>query len=70
MKQVTLKESIVEAIEEARILECARDFFEVDNVITTAMRLSGAPYSFTVEIYEKIFSERNVLTLPTESITL
>ena len=53
----TLHESIVEAIEEARILECARDTFEIDNVIVTAMRLSGAPYSFTKEIYQKMFSK-------------
>jgi hypothetical protein len=41
----TLEELIVEALEEAKILECARDKYEEDNVMLTAMRLSGAPYS-------------------------
>jgi hypothetical protein len=48
--QKTLEELIVEALEEAKILECARDKYEEDNVMLTAMRLSGAPYSFVEQI--------------------
>ena len=46
----TLEELIVEALEEAKILECARDKYEEDNVMLTAMRLSGAPYSFVKKV--------------------
>jgi hypothetical protein len=46
----TLKELILEALEEAKILECARDNYEEDNVMLTAMRLSGAPYSFIEQV--------------------
>jgi hypothetical protein len=46
----TLEELIVEALEEAKILECARDNYEEDNVLLTAMRLSGAPYSFIEQV--------------------
>lgn len=49
-KSQTLKELILEAVEEARILECARDSYDEDNVLLTAMRLSGAPFSFIKEV--------------------
>jgi hypothetical protein len=51
----TLKELIVDAIEEARILECGRGEYDEDNMLFTAMRLSGAPFSFVKEIYEDLF---------------
>ena len=41
----SVRETITEAINEAVIMECARDRFEEDNLLTTAMRLSGAPFS-------------------------
>ena len=43
-----------EAITEARIMECARDVYDESNVLLTAMRLSGAPYSFIQETFEKM----------------
>lgn len=46
---MTVRETIKEALEEAVIMECAREEFDRDNMILTAMRLSGAPFSF-VEI--------------------
>ena len=49
-KAQTLKELILEAIEEAKILECARESYDKDNVLLTAMRLSGAPFSFIEEL--------------------
>lgn len=49
----TLRELIEEAIVEARILERARAVYDVDNMLLTAMRLSGAPFSFVQMIYEK-----------------
>jgi hypothetical protein len=49
-KNQTLKELILEAVEEARILECARESYDEDNVMLTAMRLSGAPFSFIKEV--------------------
>jgi hypothetical protein len=49
-KPQNLKELILEAIVEARIMECARDVYDENNVLLTAMRLSGAPYSFIQEV--------------------
>jgi hypothetical protein len=59
----SLQELIVEAIEEARILECARETYDTNNVILTAQRLSGASFSFTNEIYKKMFSGGVDITL-------
>lgn len=41
-----LKVVIEEALEEAEILEMGRTNYDPDNMLLTAMRLSGAPYSF------------------------
>jgi hypothetical protein len=49
----TVRELIEEAIAEARILECARATFDVDNMLLTAMRLSGAPFSFVEMVYDE-----------------
>lgn len=50
--QQNLKEMILDAIVEARIMECARDVYDEDNLLLTAMRLSGAPYSFIQETFD------------------
>lgn len=50
----TVRELIEEAITEARIMEAAREVFDVDNMLLTAMRLSGAPYSFVETVYERV----------------
>lgn len=47
----TVREMIEEAITEARILEAARDVFDVDNMLSTAMRLSGAPFSLVEYVH-------------------
>lgn len=49
----TVRELIEEAIIEARILESAHEMYNEDNMLLTAMRLSGAPYSFVEMVYEK-----------------
>jgi hypothetical protein len=49
----TLQELIVEALEEARILECALDDYDEDHVLYVAQCLSGAPYSFVEKIYSQ-----------------
>ena len=48
----TLYENIVEALEEAKILECVRDEYEESNMLYVAQRLSGAPFSFVQEVYQ------------------
>lgn len=53
-KPHNLKDLILEAITEARIMECARDVYDENNLLLTAMRLSGAPYSFVLETFEKM----------------
>jgi len=47
----TLYEEIVEAIEEAKILECAREEFDKDHMLFVAQKLSGAPFSFIEQVY-------------------
>jgi hypothetical protein len=47
----TVYELIIEAIEEAKILECAREEYEEDHMLYIAQRLSGAPYSFIEDVY-------------------
>lgn len=54
MKDLTLEQNIRDAIQEAMILETARDSFDRENVIYTAQRLSGAPYSFVKEIFSEM----------------
>lgn len=54
MKRLTLREEIEDAIEEAKILECARDTYDEDHVIFIAQKLSGAPFSFINEIYRSM----------------
>lgn len=49
-----LSEEIIEAIEEATILECALDEYDEDHILYVAQKLSGAPFSFV----QKIYSER------------
>lgn len=49
--QKNLREEIIEAIEEATILECALDQFDHDHVMYVAQKLSGAPFSFVQKIY-------------------
>lgn len=51
---LTLYDLIVDALNEAVILEAGRGVYDRDNIIYTAMRLSGAPYSFTEEVAERI----------------
>lgn len=56
---MTMRQLIEEAIIEARILESARAVFDVDNMLLTAMRLSGAPYSFVESLYvNELMDER------------
>lgn len=52
MRSETLFDLIKEAIDEAKILECARDNYEEDHVLYVAQRLSGAPFSFIEEVYQ------------------
>ena len=53
MKELTLREAIVEGLVEAKILECAHIRFNVERMLLTAMRLSGAPYSFVQTVYDE-----------------
>lgn len=46
-----LREEIVEAIEEAIILQCALDQYDEDHVLYVAQRLSRAPFSFVQKVY-------------------
>jgi len=53
MEDKTVLELIKEALEEAKILECAHDEYREDNMLLTAMRLSGAPFSFIEQVYHQ-----------------
>lgn len=54
---MTLREMIEEAIVEAEIMEYARAVFSLDNMLLTAMRLCGAPYSFIEEVYNETIAD-------------
>ena len=49
----TVQELAIEAIEEACILEFARDKFDETHMLETAEGLSGVPYFMIREIYER-----------------
>lgn len=51
MENKTVKTLIEEALEEAHILEQARDVYDQDHMLYIAQRLSGAPHSFVEEVY-------------------
>jgi hypothetical protein len=53
MVEKTLYELIVEALEEAKMLEMGVSEPDEDHMLLTAMRLSGAPYSFVEQVYQK-----------------
>ena len=53
MRKLTLKEEIEEAIDEAKILECARDTYDESHMLFTAMKLSGAPFSFVEQVFRE-----------------
>lgn len=48
---MTVKDMIVEALREARIMEMARDNPDNDHMLFVAQRLSGAPFSFIEQVY-------------------
>jgi len=51
---MTLEETIEEALREAQILEQARAEPNREHMLFTAMRLSGAPHSFVVEVAKRM----------------
>lgn len=53
LENKTLQMIIQDAIEEAKILEYAREHYDLDHMLYVAQRLSGAPYSFIEEVYQK-----------------
>lgn len=60
MEKRTLFDQIVEAIDEARILECAMDRYDTNHMLTIAQRLSGAPFSFVEEVFTKKYQNNLV----------
>ena len=54
--RIRLERNIREAIEEARILECARDVYETDHVLKVAQKLSGAPKKIVEKVYEDLLT--------------
>jgi hypothetical protein len=57
MNTQSLQDQIIEAIEEARILECAMERYSNDRMLFTAQKLSGAPYSFVQEVFSKKYKK-------------
>lgn len=53
MEKQSVRELIEEALAEAKILESALEEFDEEHMLYTAMKLSGAPYSFVEEVYKK-----------------
>lgn len=53
MLDKTVYELIVEALKEAKMLEMGLTQPDEDHMLLTAMRLSGAPYSFIEQVYQQ-----------------
>lgn len=49
---MNVREIIQEAIDEARIMECARDVYDENHVLFVAQKLSGCPFGFVKEVFE------------------
>jgi hypothetical protein len=54
MENSQMEELVNEALQEARILECAHDVYSEENVKKTAVRLSGASLAFVNMIYNQL----------------
>lgn len=54
MRNQSIRDTIVEALAEANILESALERYDVDHMLFTAMKLSNAPHSFVEEVYKEI----------------
>lgn len=54
--RLKLERNIVDAIEEARILECARESYDVNNVLRVAQRLSGASMILVKKVYDDLLT--------------
>lgn len=52
-----LQDEIFDAIDEARIMECAMDTFDNDRMLFVAQKLSGAPWSFVEDVYTTFFTK-------------
>lgn len=50
---ISLTQDIEYALFEANIMERALDSYDQNRMLRTAMSLSGAPYSFIEEIFQK-----------------
>lgn len=55
MGKTRLEKAVDEALHEARILECAYDKYDEENVKKTAIRLSGAPAEFVNMIFNQSY---------------
>lgn len=53
MENKTVREIIEEALKEANLLESALEEFNEEHMLYTAMKMSGAPYSFIEDVYNK-----------------
>lgn len=51
--EMPLVNAIQEALKEAEMLERGRETYDIDNMLLTAMRLSGAPFSFVEMVYKR-----------------
>ena len=49
---MNVREIIEEAIDEARILECALDEYDEDHLLFVAQKLSGCSFGFVKEVFE------------------
>jgi hypothetical protein len=52
--KMTVKDMIVEALKEAKIMEMARDTPDDSHMLYVAQRLSGAPFSFIEQVFRSM----------------
>lgn len=54
--RIRLERNVREAIDEARILECAHDVFDTRRMLKVAQKLSGAPEKIVEKVYEDLLT--------------
>ena len=53
MENKSVYELIIDALEEAKVLESALDTHDENRMLFVAQKLSGAPFSFIEQVYQQ-----------------
>ncbi|PHS22172.1 MAG: hypothetical protein COA84_13410 [Robiginitomaculum sp.] len=51
LRTLDTKDDILYALDEANMLELSRTYYDIDNMLGVATRLSGAPFKWVSDMY-------------------